>query len=419
MVVVESKCSVSFLRETLTRRSSSYSRRRGHRAATLPHAPRGRRVARSRYADGPAAGLVAPPPPPRSASRRRNELGLDCSSNTCASPSDRPYSIMPLDPDIAAELKSLGADADALVNTARTSRSSLTDTLKALGYNKMGARKKVEQALVAAAAAKPEAAVAPAPAEDAATGSQPPPAEEKAAAPPPPPPPQPTPAPAPAAPASPATPLRRRRPSSATRTPHRPRAPPPSSSAVTPRRSRSTPRRWACAPTTRTLLSNRSAAFLCIGHSENALDDATRCVKLRPNWGKAHGRHGAALAALGCTHDAVLAYERGVKLTPDSAPMRTELSRLRTLLASEERRGRGGQRRRRRRKSGRSRRRRRRRRRSQKSRPRLLRERLRRRCASGGSRQAVAVAGEASLLHARHQTLTSRLAAGTSTQAAA
>ena len=86
-----------------------------------------------------------------------------------------------------------------------------------------------------------------------------------------------------------------------------------------------------------TLLSNRSAAFLCVGHSENALDDATRCVKLRPNWGKAHGRHGAALAALGCTHDAVLAYERGVKLTPDSAPMRTELSRLRTLLEGEER----------------------------------------------------------------------------------
>ena len=213
-------------------------------------------------------------------------------------------SIMPLDPDIAAELKSLGADADALVNTARTSRSSLTDTLKALGYNKMGARKKVEQALVAAAAAKPEAAVAPA--EDAATGSQPPPAEEKAAAAPPPPP-QPTPAPAPAAPA--------------------PAPPPPpvvrdadtaqaeGTAAFQLGRYAEAIEKYTEALGLRsddaTLLSDRSAAFLCIGHSENALDDATRCVKLRPNWGKAHGRHGAALAALGCTHDAVLAYERG------------------------------------------------------------------------------------------------------------
>jgi len=82
-----------------------------------------------------------------------------------------------------------------------------------------------------------------------------------------------------------------------------------------------------------TVLSNRSAAHLLLGQADDALDDALKAVQLRPNWGKAHGRHGAALAALNCPKEAIAAYERGLKATPDSIAMRMELSRLLQLLA--------------------------------------------------------------------------------------
>ena len=55
-------------------------------------------------------------------------------------------------------------------------------------------------------------------------------------------------------------------------------------------------------------------------------------MRLRPSWGKAYSRQGAALDALGCTRDAVAAYEKGVKHQPDNQHMRSELFRLKSKL---------------------------------------------------------------------------------------
>ena len=46
-----------------------------------------------------------------------------------------------LDPDVTSELQKAGADPLALIAQARTSRATLTDTLKELGFSKLGARK--------------------------------------------------------------------------------------------------------------------------------------------------------------------------------------------------------------------------------------------------------------------------------------
>ncbi|GJN35624.1 hypothetical protein PR202_gb24418 [Eleusine coracana subsp. coracana] len=47
-----------------------------------------------------------------------------------------------------------------------------------------------------------------------------------------------------------------------------------------------------------TLFSNRSICWLRLGEGEKALDDASKCKKLRANWAKAYYRKGAALMLL-------------------------------------------------------------------------------------------------------------------------
>ncbi|KAL1503942.1 hypothetical protein AB1Y20_010361 [Prymnesium parvum] len=88
----------------------------------------------------------------------------------------------------------------------------------------------------------------------------------------------------------------------------------------------------ALCPTDATLLSNRSAARLLLGRVEESLADAAEAVRLRPGWAKAHARHAAALAALGCTAEAVGAYEKGLALQPDNQKMWTELGLLKRKL---------------------------------------------------------------------------------------
>ena len=70
-----------------------------------------------------------------------------------------------------------------------------------------------------------------------------------------------------------------------------------------------------------TLLSNRSAAHLAAGDAAAALADGAACAARRPDWGKAHGRAGAALSALGLFAEAAAAYERGLAAEPGAAAL--------------------------------------------------------------------------------------------------
>ena len=70
----------------------------------------------------------------------------------------------------------------------------------------------------------------------------------------------------------------------------------------------------AGAPDDKALRSNRSAAYLALGRTEEAVADGVRCVALDARWQKAHYRLGKALAAAGEWHAAALSLETCARL---------------------------------------------------------------------------------------------------------
>ena len=230
--------------------------------------------------------------------------------------------------ELSAALLSHGGSLESLATYARTDRSALAEELKRLGFSKMGLRKKVEQALVEMASASCRGAATGVTESSAASSSELlcAPGDvrftslviEKGAG----------------APVDllPSTSI-----ASEAQKPSAERLQADGSAAFKDGRYAEAVSLYTAAigspgADDATVLSNRSAAHLLLGQAEDALDDALKAVQLRPNWGKAHGRHGAALAALDCPEEAIAAYERGLKATPDSMAMRMELSRLSRLL---------------------------------------------------------------------------------------
>lgn len=64
------------------------------------------------------------------------------------------------------------------------------------------------------------------------------------------------------------------------------------------------------------LYSNRSAAYLKHGDAQNALDDASACISLNPDFAKGYSRKGSALHALDRLNDAAAAYKEGLEKFP-------------------------------------------------------------------------------------------------------
>mmetsp|Transcript_9901 Transcript_9901/g.18657 ORF Transcript_9901/g.18657 Transcript_9901/m.18657 type:complete len:402 (+) Transcript_9901:2023-3228(+) len=62
------------------------------------------------------------------------------------------------------------------------------------------------------------------------------------------------------------------------------------------------------------LYGNRSVARLKNNDPKGALEDAQVCLKMKPMWGKAYGRKGNALCALGDYEQALKIYEEGVAI---------------------------------------------------------------------------------------------------------
>ena len=57
------------------------------------------------------------------------------------------------------------------------------------------------------------------------------------------------------------------------------------------------------------IYSNRSASFLKLSKVSQALQDAEKCVELRPDWDKAHFRKAAALEANDNDDEALIEFE--------------------------------------------------------------------------------------------------------------
>ncbi len=64
------------------------------------------------------------------------------------------------------------------------------------------------------------------------------------------------------------------------------------------------------------ILSNRSATYVNIQEYNKALTDAVECTKLKPDWGKAWARVGAALYGLDKLDEALVAYNKANQLEP-------------------------------------------------------------------------------------------------------
>lgn len=87
-------------------------------------------------------------------------------------------------------------------------------------------------------------------------------------------------------------------------------------------------------PSNHVLYSNRSAAEASLKNYEAALEDAKKCVSLKPEWGKGYSRLGAAYCGLEEWKDAIEAYETGLKHDPSSDLLKTALSEAQAAAAA-------------------------------------------------------------------------------------
>ncbi|CAE8638885.1 unnamed protein product [Polarella glacialis] len=89
-----------------------------------------------------------------------------------------------------------------------------------------------------------------------------------------------------------------------------------------------------CDPTDHVFFSNRSASYLNLGKTNEAVADAKECVKLSPAWAKGYSRLGAALWKEGKLADAKQAYSEGLKLEPTNAVIKQGLREVIEAMVS-------------------------------------------------------------------------------------
>jgi len=74
--------------------------------------------------------------------------------------------------------------------------------------------------------------------------------------------------------------------------------------------------------------SNRSASYAGLHDYQNALDDAKKCVTIKPDWGKGYGREGAAYHGLGMLEKAKESYAKGLKVEPELAMLKNGMAEV-------------------------------------------------------------------------------------------
>ena len=76
------------------------------------------------------------------------------------------------------------------------------------------------------------------------------------------------------------------------------------------------------------LYSNRSAAYAGAGQMQSALNDAQKCINLKPMWAKGYMRKAAALMGLNRKPMAIAAYNDGLRFDPVNEALRQGLAEL-------------------------------------------------------------------------------------------
>ena len=85
--------------------------------------------------------------------------------------------------------------------------------------------------------------------------------------------------------------------------------------------------------TSHVLYSNRCTAWLALEQYDRAMADADECIRLQPAWAKGYLRRGSVLYRLGALDDAEAALREGLRLEPDSEPIKLELERVVSAIA--------------------------------------------------------------------------------------
>ena len=85
--------------------------------------------------------------------------------------------------------------------------------------------------------------------------------------------------------------------------------------------------------------SNRSAAYLSKGDTENALLDGSKCIDISPTWPKGYSRKGAALHAQGQYDEALTVYKAGLEIAPDDSSLKSAVNDVMKAKSSSSSRG--------------------------------------------------------------------------------
>jgi len=89
-------------------------------------------------------------------------------------------------------------------------------------------------------------------------------------------------------------------------------------------------------PTDAVFWSNRSMCYASKNDFPLALQDAQKCIDLRPDWPKAYSRAGLALYKLGRFTEAKEVYEKGLKIAPNDANLKEGLEETNNAMTPKE-----------------------------------------------------------------------------------
>ena len=95
-------------------------------------------------------------------------------------------------------------------------------------------------------------------------------------------------------------------------------------------------------PTNHVFYSNRSAAHLSKGDANSALQDAEKCIEVKPDWPKGYVRKGAAHHSLKAYEEALKAYDAGLKIAPNDKSLLSGVKSVEKVMMSTMRGAGGG-----------------------------------------------------------------------------
>ena len=88
-------------------------------------------------------------------------------------------------------------------------------------------------------------------------------------------------------------------------------------------------------PTDHSIYGNRAAAYLKLNEFIKSMEDAEKCIELKPDWAKGYQRKGNALHSMGQRAEALLSYQKGVEIDPSNEALKKEMLNLQNEIKAQ------------------------------------------------------------------------------------